>query len=100
MPTNQYAVQVGDLQWVRIPPGKSVARPEATRAMKDRTASINKSLTRDTHQQTTVVTHVVRDTNFELENVSYELLVHDFFRKKVPTRNLLRHGLVSHSAVA
>ena len=26
--------------------------------------------------------------------------VHDFFRKKLPTRNLLRHGLVSHSAVA
>ncbi len=28
----QYAVQVGDLQWVRIPPGQSVARPEAIRA--------------------------------------------------------------------
>ena len=37
---NQYAVKVGDLQWVRIPPGQSVARPEATRATKDRTASI------------------------------------------------------------
>jgi len=32
--SNQYAVKVGDLQWVRIPPGQSVARPEATRAAK------------------------------------------------------------------
>jgi hypothetical protein len=29
---NQYAVKVGDLQWVRIPSGQSVARPEAIRA--------------------------------------------------------------------
>jgi hypothetical protein len=28
---NQYAVKVGDLQRVQIPPGQSVARPEAIR---------------------------------------------------------------------
>ena len=27
----EYAVKVGDLQWVRIPLGQLVARPEATR---------------------------------------------------------------------
>ena len=32
VPESQYAVQVGDLQWVRIPSGQLVARPEATRA--------------------------------------------------------------------
>ena len=31
----EYAVKVGDLQWVRIPPGQSVARPEATRAAQE-----------------------------------------------------------------
>ena len=31
-PKTQYAVKVGDLQWVRIPAGPSVARPKATRA--------------------------------------------------------------------
>ena len=33
--TNVYAVKVGDFQRVRIPPGQSVARPEATRAMEE-----------------------------------------------------------------
>jgi hypothetical protein len=32
---NQYAVKVGDLQWVRILSGQSVARPEATRAAQE-----------------------------------------------------------------
>ena len=32
VPKKEYAVKVGDFQWVRIPPGQSVARPEATRA--------------------------------------------------------------------
>ena len=35
MPKYQYAVKVGDFQWVRNPPGQSVARPEATRAAED-----------------------------------------------------------------
>ena len=35
VPTNVYAVKVGDFQRVRIPPGQSVARPEATRAMEE-----------------------------------------------------------------
>ena len=35
-----YAVKVGDLQWVRIPPGQSVARPEATRAAKEVTTCV------------------------------------------------------------
>ena len=61
VPTTQYAVKVGDLQWVRIPPGQSVARPEATRAMKDRTASVNKSSTRDSGQQPTVKKRPVGD---------------------------------------
>jgi hypothetical protein len=30
-----YAVKVGDFQRVRIPPGQSVARPEATRAIEE-----------------------------------------------------------------
>jgi hypothetical protein len=34
--SNQYAVKVGDLQWVRIPPGQSVARPDVTRAAQGR----------------------------------------------------------------
>ena len=32
---NEYAVKAGDLQRVRIPPGQSVARPEATRAIEE-----------------------------------------------------------------
>ncbi len=32
---NEYAVKVGDLQWVRILSGQSVARPEATRAAQE-----------------------------------------------------------------
>src|SRR5439155_17772349 len=40
VPSTQYAVKVGDLQWVRIPSGHSIARPEAIRAMKDKAASI------------------------------------------------------------
>ena len=32
---NVYAVKVGDFQRVRIPPGQSVARPEATRAIEE-----------------------------------------------------------------
>jgi hypothetical protein len=32
---NEYAVKAVDLQRVRIPPGQSVARPEATRAMEE-----------------------------------------------------------------
>jgi hypothetical protein len=39
VPTTEYAVKDGDLQWVRIPPGQLVARQGATRAMKDRKAS-------------------------------------------------------------
>jgi hypothetical protein len=31
-PSSQCAAKVGDRQWARIPPGQSVARPEATRA--------------------------------------------------------------------
>ena len=34
-PENVYAVKVGDFQRVRIPPGQSVARPEATRAIEE-----------------------------------------------------------------
>jgi hypothetical protein len=45
----QYAVKVGDLQWVRISPGQSVARPEAIRVMKGQTASLK------THQRVTLV---------------------------------------------
>jgi len=41
VPSTQYAVKVGDFQWVRIPPGQSIARPEATRAAENRTASLN-----------------------------------------------------------
>jgi len=48
LPETQYAVQVGDFQRVRIPPGQSGARPEATRATKDQTVGVNKSSTRDT----------------------------------------------------
>ena len=40
---NQYAVKVGDLQWVRIPPGQSVARPEATRAAQEVTNALKYS---------------------------------------------------------
>jgi hypothetical protein len=36
-------VKVGDLQWVRIPPGQSVARPEATRAAEEETNSLKYS---------------------------------------------------------
>ena len=32
MPSIEYAVKVGDFQWVQIPPDQSVARPEAIRA--------------------------------------------------------------------
>ena len=39
----QYAVKVGDLQWVRIPPGQSVARPEATRATQEVTNALKYS---------------------------------------------------------
>ncbi len=35
VPKYEYAVKVGDFQWVRIPPGQSVARPEATRAAQE-----------------------------------------------------------------
>jgi hypothetical protein len=35
-------------QWVRIPPGQSVAQPEATRAAKDQTVCLNRSSTRET----------------------------------------------------
>ena len=41
--STQYAVQVGDLQWVRIPSGQSVARPEATRAAKEVTNALKYS---------------------------------------------------------
>ena len=40
IPKNEYAVKVGDLQWVRIPPGQSVARPEATRAAQEVTNAL------------------------------------------------------------
>ena len=43
VPETQYAVKVGDFQWVRIPPGQSVARPEATRATKEVTNSLKYS---------------------------------------------------------
>ena len=43
VPEYQYAVKVGDLQRVRIPPGQSVTRPEATRAAKEVTNSLNYS---------------------------------------------------------
>jgi hypothetical protein len=39
----QYAVKVGDLQWVQIPSGQSVARPEALRAMEEATNSTGKN---------------------------------------------------------
>ena len=35
VPEKEYAVKVGDLQWVRIPRGKLVEWSEATRAAKD-----------------------------------------------------------------
>ena len=35
-----YAVKVGDLPWVRIPSGPSVARPEAIRATKEVTTCV------------------------------------------------------------
>ena len=44
--TDQYAVKVGDLQWVRIPPGQSVARPEATRAAQGPDSEYQNSSTR------------------------------------------------------
>ena len=40
---SQYAVKVGDLQWVQIPSGQSVARPEAIRATKEATNSLKYS---------------------------------------------------------
>ena len=40
VPQYEYAVKVGDLQWVRIPPGQSVARPEATRAANEVTTFV------------------------------------------------------------
>jgi hypothetical protein len=43
VPKTQYAVKVGDLQWVRIPPGQSVARPEATRATQEVTNALKYS---------------------------------------------------------
>ena len=43
MPKTEYAVKVGDLQWVRIPPGQSVARPEATRAAQEVTNALKYS---------------------------------------------------------
>ena len=39
----EYAVKVGDFQWVRIPPGQSVAQPEATRAAEEVTNSLKYS---------------------------------------------------------
>ena len=36
-PLNEYAVKVGDFQWVHFPPGQSVAWPEATGACLTRT---------------------------------------------------------------
>ena len=46
VPNCQYAVKVDDLQWVRIPPGQSVARPVATRATKEVTNSLKYSVQR------------------------------------------------------
>jgi hypothetical protein len=40
VPLYQYAVKVGDFQWVRIPPGQSVARPEAIRAAQEVTNTL------------------------------------------------------------
>ena len=42
-PNIEYAVKVGDFQWVRIPPGQSVARPEATRAAQEETNALKYS---------------------------------------------------------
>ena len=61
---NSVRREVGDLQWVRIPSGQLVARPEAIRAMKDQAACVNKSSTRDTGQQTAgldmrFLTHII-----------------------------------------
>ena len=39
----RYAVKVGDFQWVQIPPGQSVARPEATRATQEVTNALKYS---------------------------------------------------------
>jgi len=36
----EYAVKVGDFQWVRNPPGQSVARPEAIRAAQEVTKCV------------------------------------------------------------
>ena len=41
-------MNVGDLPWVRIPPGPSVARPEAIRAMKEVTNSLKYSVSKVT----------------------------------------------------
>ncbi len=46
-------MKVGDLPWVRIPPGPSVARPEAIRATQGPDSEYQNSLTRETRQQFT-----------------------------------------------
>ncbi len=43
VPNSEYAVKVDDFQWVRIPPGQSVARPEAIRAMQEETNALKYS---------------------------------------------------------
>jgi hypothetical protein len=47
--STQYAVQVGNVQWVRIPPGQSVAQPEAIGAMMDQAGCVTR------HQRVTLV---------------------------------------------
>ncbi len=44
VPRTQYAVKAVDLQRVRIPPGQSVARPEATRAAQEVTNALKYSV--------------------------------------------------------
>ncbi len=41
--SNEYPVKVGDFQWVQIPSGQSVARPEAIRAMQEVTNALKYS---------------------------------------------------------
>jgi hypothetical protein len=69
LPQYQNSVRrlVGDLQWVRIPPGQSVDRPEATRATKDQAASVNKSSTCDI-----IITPPSRHTHGRLVLTAFE----------------------------
>jgi hypothetical protein len=66
-------VKVGDFQWVRIPPGQSVARPEAIRAAQEVSSGVTEVDRRKRHasallRQLCVNTHVRKEKYFAFEN--------------------------------